>query len=91
MKSSKIHGGCTNFLRKLFQQKRCQLGLKGTKIIGDKMRLLPSPDSLAGSRLIKVLGCKQEPPFAEKEGRFRGWNQEPRRWIHEPGRIIPRP
>lgn len=87
----KFNEDSQNFLRKLFRQKRCQLGLRGMKTRRNKKRLLASPDFLAGSRLLKLLNCRWETLFMKKERGFRGWNQEPRSWIYEPGIIIPSP
>lgn len=75
------------FLRILYQQKHCQLGQKGTERIWNERRLLPIPPSqfsLERSRLVKRPSLQVAATFREKEGWFRGWDQEPREQCWEP-------
>lgn len=70
--SGEIHRRCTKFLRKLYKQKYCQLGLKGTKMHKIKEVFWTSNILLGGNRLRKPFRCKGFLPFMIKEGWLRG-------------------
>lgn len=65
-----IHARPTKLLRMLYQQKHCQLGLKGAERGQDERRVLDFQNSTL--KTIKLLSCKQVLPFQEKEGDFKG-------------------
>lgn len=79
----------TKFLRNLFLQKQCQLGMRKSVKQKEAVRH-PSPILLAGNRQINLLICEHMLPSIKKEGWLRGLNQEPRGQSQGPCRMIPK-